>query len=340
MEFLIIIFVVFIVIILIVSKPQKDNYGNIIENNYNTGEKTVTLDVPNPKTVDSITFLNFIRDCPREYAYQIEYQLFYLNKVENIIYKRAIREKSDQGYINYNYYLKVLEKIKPENYQINESEIDNNYNFKTTFKIAGVHIENRKENLIFNISEGESLILKREPNNIYDENAIAIFHEKNLIGYVPRTDIGEISEIIKFKHIAKISDIVYKNDYLDVFVNLYASDEENPDKKYYLDSKTLKELQSRKIDSKYLRPKKDAEDVNMFFKKKVVITGEFTRFPDRNELAEILYESGADIDTIITEKTHYIIKGDYAGWKKLEKANDYGIMIFSEEEIIKILGLE
>ncbi len=102
----------------------------------------------------------------------------------------------------------------------------------------------------------------------------------------------------------------------------------------------IKNLKDRKIDSKYLRPKKDAEDVNMFFKKKVVITGEFTRFPDRNELAEILYESGADLDTNITEKTHYLITGIDAGWRKLELAEEYGITIFSEEEIIKILGLE
>ena len=115
-------------------------------------------------------------------------------------------------------------------------------------------------------------------------------------------------------------------------VQFYSDDEITQDK--------IKSFKDRKIDSKYLRPKKDAEDINMFFKKKVVISGEFNRFPDRNELAEILYESGADLDTSITEKVHYLIAGNDAGWKKIELAEEYGITIFSEEEIIKILGLE
>ena len=98
-------------------------------------------------------------------------------------------------------------------------------------------------------------------------------------------------------------------------------------------------FKKNKIDSIYLKPKKDANDTNMFYKKKVVITGIFDYFVDRNELAKILYDSGADIDMVVSQKTNYLISGKDSGWKKLEQAKEFGIMIFNEEEILKILGI-
>ena len=98
-------------------------------------------------------------------------------------------------------------------------------------------------------------------------------------------------------------------------------------------------FKKNKIDSIYLKPKKDADDTNMFYNKKVVITGNFEFFKDRNDLAKILYESGADIDVGVTEKIDYLISGKDSGWKKLEKAKEFGIMIFNEDEILKILGI-
>ena len=99
-------------------------------------------------------------------------------------------------------------------------------------------------------------------------------------------------------------------------------------------------FKKNKIDSIYLKPKKDADDTNMFYNKKVVITGNFEFFKDRNELAKILYDSGADIDMVVSQKTNYLISGKDSGWKKLEKAKEFGIMIFNEDEILKILGIK
>ncbi len=98
-------------------------------------------------------------------------------------------------------------------------------------------------------------------------------------------------------------------------------------------------FKKNKIDSNFLKPKKDADDTNMFYNKKVVITGNFDFFKDRNDLAKILYDSGADIDMVVSQKTNYLISGKDSGWKKLEKAKEFGIMIFNEEEILKILGI-
>ena len=60
-----------------------------------------------------------------------------------------------------------------------------------------------------------------------------------------------------------------------------------------------------------------ADPSNPFYDKKVVITGIFPI--ERNELAAILKERGADINTTISKKTNIVLVGEDAGPKKLEK---------------------
>lgn len=92
----------------------------------------------------------------------------------------------------------------------------------------------------------------------------------------------------------------------------------------------------KKIDRKFLFPKKEVEDTSSeFYKKKVVITGDFSHFRTRNEIAEILYNLGADIDTSVTEKTSYLIKGENCGWSKEAKAIDFGVIIYTEQEFLQ-----
>lgn len=107
---------------------------------------------------------------------------------------------------------------------------------------------------------------------------------------------------------------------------------------FYNDKPKIDQLQERKIDSIYLRPKKDAIDDNMFYGKKVVITGEFKAFPNRNKLAELLWLSGADIDHKVTERIDYMIVGFEPGWRKMELIEEYEIQTFSEKEILKIFS--
>lgn len=107
----------------------------------------------------------------------------------------------------------------------------------------------------------------------------------------------------------------------------------------YLSKEELVEIyetkDKKKIDRKYLFPKKDVEDTSSeFYKKKVVISGLFEHFETRNEIAKILYDLGADIDTSLTERTSFLIKGENCGWSKEEKAIKYGCVIYSESEFL------
>ena len=346
--FIFIIIILLVIIILSASSnksevwdlSEKDDYGNKVKKDYKSGLKTIELDVPNPNIVEPKVFLDFIRDTPSEYLWQVESNLSYSGGIKNIVLLKAIKEKSKNNTFNYNYYLKVLEKTEKNNNTPDDFNVDKLYNYVYSFKIAGSFISIRKEYIIFDIEEGTEVELKRDIYNKFDSNAISVTYKNNLLGYVPKESIPEVSEIIKNKFIAKISDIIYKNDYIDVIIYLYISEEKNENPLYFLDNEKILELRDRKINSSYLKPKKDAEDVNMFYKKKVVITGIFDYFVDRNDLAKILYESGADIDVGVTEKIDYLISGKDSGWKKLEKAKEFGIMIFNEDEILKILGIK
>ena len=90
-----------------------------------------------------------------------------------------------------------------------------------------------------------------------------------------------------------------------------------------------------RIKSEYLKPKKDIEDKrHKFYGKKLVITGVFHDFYDRNILAEKIWSVGGDIDTSVTEKTNYLIVGENAGPSKMDKALEYGAEIIYEEELV------
>ena len=79
-----------------------------------------------------------------------------------------------------------------------------------------------------------------------------------------------------------------------------------------------------------------------FYDKKIVITGVFSRYPKREDLARMLKDYGADIDKSISKRTDMVIMGAGAGPKKMEKIrqlNDAGcdIRSISETELYQIL---
>lgn len=61
------------------------------------------------------------------------------------------------------------------------------------------------------------------------------------------------------------------------------------------------------------------DKTNFFFGKKVVISGTYENWPDRNDLAKIVKALGADIDTGVTSRTNVLIAGEGAGPSKIEK---------------------
>lgn len=97
---------------------------------------------------------------------------------------------------------------------------------------------------------------------------------------------------------------------------------------------------SKKIDSSLIYPtEKPKYENHYFYSKKVVITGEFSAFPkQRNRLARILFDCGADINTSISKNTDLVLVGTGAGPKKMEKITALSIAVMGEEELLGLIG--
>lgn len=100
----------------------------------------------------------------------------------------------------------------------------------------------------------------------------------------------------------------------------------------------------RTVASETLKPLCDDEIQNKetpFYCKKVVITGVFQQFPMREELASLLRQYGADINTSVSAKTNIVIVGQGCGpakMQKIEKLQNEGhdIRIIYEPELLDI----
>ncbi len=82
----------------------------------------------------------------------------------------------------------------------------------------------------------------------------------------------------------------------------------------------------------------------IFYDKRVVITGVFDAYPEREALAQLLKDYGADINTSISKKTDIVVVGVGAGPKKLQtvaKLNDAGatILLLNEAQLLNELKL-
>lgn len=69
--------------------------------------------------------------------------------------------------------------------------------------------------------------------------------------------------------------------------------------------------------------------------KTFVLTGELSRFT-RKEATEKLEALGAKVSGSVSKKTGYVVAGENAG-SKLKKANELGIPVMSEEELVELL---
>lgn len=97
---------------------------------------------------------------------------------------------------------------------------------------------------------------------------------------------------------------------------------------------------SKRIDASLIYPAdKPKYENHYFYSKKIVITGEFARFPkQRNKLAQILFDCGADINTSISKNTDLVLVGPGAGPKKMEKINALNIAVINEAELLGLIG--
>lgn len=96
---------------------------------------------------------------------------------------------------------------------------------------------------------------------------------------------------------------------------------------------------SKRIDSSLIYPAdKPKYENHFFYSKKIVITGEFARFPkQRNKLAQILFDCGADINTSISKNTDLVLVGTGAGPKKMEKISSLNIAVMNEEKLVELI---
>ncbi|MBI6547440.1 NAD-dependent DNA ligase LigA [Xenorhabdus lircayensis] len=83
------------------------------------------------------------------------------------------------------------------------------------------------------------------------------------------------------------------------------------------------------------RPGLDEID-SLFIGKTVVLTGSLSRL-SRDEAKDKLAALGAKVTGSVSKKTDLVIAGEAAG-SKLEKANELGIPVIDEEEMIRLLG--
>ena len=98
-----------------------------------------------------------------------------------------------------------------------------------------------------------------------------------------------------------------------------------------LNTNLVKDLLSLGVNPREIEIKND----NPFSSKSIVITGSFSTIA-RSQLKEELIRVGARVSSSVSSKTDYLVVGDKPG-SKLSKANELGIQILEEAEVLSLL---
>ena len=101
--------------------------------------------------------------------------------------------------------------------------------------------------------------------------------------------------------------------------------------------KTINPFSFKRIEKEDLKPDFNIENRNNpFFQKKVVFTGDLLNY-SRTEAAHKIKLFGADVNTSISKNTDFVIIGRNPGPSKMEKINQLGIPVISEDDFLKML---
>lgn len=84
--------------------------------------------------------------------------------------------------------------------------------------------------------------------------------------------------------------------------------------------------------------KSNSSQKNIFLNFKVVATGTLEKFK-RDDIQKIVEENGGKLSSSVSKKTNFVVAGEAAG-SKLDKANQLGVKVISEDDFEKLLALD
>ena len=133
-----------------------------------------------------IEILEIIKKCPIESIESLRFELLQFNFLKNPIISEIIDKIIiERAVVDYDFY---AERILISQKKDTKADDLLGYDFSNEFYIAGVHINERKENLALLCQEGDELFLIAEPDNIFDRKAIKVIWNDLILGYIPSSE--------------------------------------------------------------------------------------------------------------------------------------------------------
>lgn len=104
---------------------------------------------------------------------------------------------------------------------------------------------------------------------------------------------------------------------------------------YFADSGAIQLINKLKINGVSMT-QKILQSSNILTGKTFVLTGTLVKF-SRIQATGLIEDCGGKVSSSVSKKTNYVVAGEAAG-SKLEKANELGVAVISEDELIKMLA--
>jgi DNA ligase (NAD+) len=101
---------------------------------------------------------------------------------------------------------------------------------------------------------------------------------------------------------------------------------------------TLEEFRGLGLNMGEPVPEEDESVVKKLDGKTLVVTGTLTRFT-RTEIKELIQQHGGRASSSVSKKTNFLVAGEAAG-SKLEKAQELGVTVLSEDQLFEMLEAE
>ena len=76
--------------------------------------------------------------------------------------------------------------------------------------VAGIKFRENYEEMLSKLEEGMELQIKAEPDNEFDPDALAVYHDEDHLGYIPKKDIPAVS--LNMENECGIAEIEYVDE--------------------------------------------------------------------------------------------------------------------------------